>query len=313
MNLYKRQPSARPEVNDAWQKPFAADLKFPAWPEPQPIVHPPKPLRPKGANKQRGWDDQYSQFGSIDLNAVDITDITKMLNPDDNIPARLKQEVKQTRLSDLVQEPHRMDPDDIIQRLKRTLDVDKRVKKNIKNILKQISDKICRWKNKFGDLDIQAKAVARRLRNTGELKVKVHNVLTIEMKLAEFYHEIGLTADELHLIIFTSIDHDYLSNLIILSGEFTKWFNIDFKGENREEKDFLDNKAELWHALTVMSKDVINAFNLLTRHKDASKEVIFTQKWWDSVRYSRFGVEVAKKLNKSQSLRHQLRELFWNQ
>ena len=177
--------------------------------------------------------------------------------------------------------------------------MDKRVKKNVKNILKQISDKICRWKKKFGDLDIQSKAISRRLRNTGELKVKVHNVKTIDLKLSTFSKEIGLTADELHMIVFTSLDHDYLTNLLVLSGEFTKWFNINFEGENRDEIDFLDNKAEIWLALTTMSKDIVNAYNLLMKQANSNPEVIYAQKWWDSVRYSRFGLELAKKLNKS--------------
>ena len=61
LNLYRKQPSARPEVNDAWQKPFAADLKFPAWPEAKPIIHPPKPFRPPNAkNLKGGWDEQSS-------------------------------------------------------------------------------------------------------------------------------------------------------------------------------------------------------------------------------------------------------------
>lgn len=93
----------------------------------------------------------------------------------------------------------------------------------------------------------------------------MHNVKTIEAKLSEFYNEIGLNADELHLIIFTSLDHDYLTNLLVLSSEFTKWFNIDFSGENRDEIDFLDNKADIWKALTFMSKDIINAHSVLIR------------------------------------------------
>ena len=82
LNLYKKQPSARPEYNDAWQKPFAADLKFPAWPEPQPIVHPPKPMRPPGAKKKRAeaWEADSSQFQSIDLEAVGVDDVARMLN-----------------------------------------------------------------------------------------------------------------------------------------------------------------------------------------------------------------------------------------
>jgi len=59
-----------------------------------------------------------------------------MLNPEDNIPARMRPEAKQVSLSDLVKPEHRMAPDEVIQRFNQTLDVDKRVKKNVKNILK---------------------------------------------------------------------------------------------------------------------------------------------------------------------------------
>ena len=75
-------------MNDAWQKPFAADLKFPAWPAPQPIVHPPKPLR--GATKKHpAFDPDSSQF-DVDLADIDINDLGKMLNPEENIAGRKK-------------------------------------------------------------------------------------------------------------------------------------------------------------------------------------------------------------------------------
>jgi hypothetical protein len=54
--------------------------------------------------------------------------------------------------------------------------------------------------------------------------------------------EIGLTDDELYIIIYTSVDQDNLNNLIVLAGEFTLWFNINFEGESREELDFKSNK-----------------------------------------------------------------------
>lgn len=187
---------------------------------------------------------------------------------------------------------------EVIERLKTTSEVHRRIKKNLKKILKEVSEKICKWKKKFGNLEEQDKAVARRMRNTGELRVKMHNVKTLEMKLAELSNEIGLTADEVHLIVFTSLDHDYLTNLIVLAGEFLKWFNIDFEGENRDEIDFLDNKAEIWQAVATMSQDVIAKHAELLKQKE-SEDVVLTQKWWEYVRYSHFGLELAKKLNKN--------------
>jgi len=62
------------------------------------------------------------------------------------------------------------------------------------------------------------------LRNTGEDKVKIHNVKSLTDKLKELEKEIGLTEDEIRIIIYTSLDHDYFTNLIVLAGEFLKWF-----------------------------------------------------------------------------------------
>ena len=70
---------------------MAADLKFPAWPAPQPIVLLDKPMRPKGSTKKRkaDWLDQESSQYEVDLADVDITQLGKMLNPEQNV-AKLK-------------------------------------------------------------------------------------------------------------------------------------------------------------------------------------------------------------------------------
>jgi len=159
------------------------------------------------------------------------------------------------------------------------------------------------------------------MKNTGELKVRMHNVKTVNMKLAELSKDIGLTTDEVHLIVFTSLDHDYLTNLVVLSGEFLQWFNINFEGENRDEIDFLDNKVELWDAVCAMSKDITTSHEALVKRNEQEKdeakkekeEVILTQKWWEYVRYSHFGEELARKLNKNQVLKAELRKLFKGQ
>lgn len=67
-------------------------------------------------------------------------------------------------------------------------------------------------------------------------------------KLQVLQQEIGLTVDELMIIIWTSVDHDYLTNLIVLAGEFLKWFNLNFEGESREELDFTESKYSIWKA-----------------------------------------------------------------
>ena len=73
-------------------------------------------------------------------------------------------------------------------------------------------------------------------------RIKIHNAKTLIAKLKEFASEVDLNDDEINLIVYTSIDHDYFTNLIVLQGEFLKWFNLDFSEESREELDFLDNK-----------------------------------------------------------------------
>jgi|TARA_B110001450_G_scaffold252174_1_gene273444 hypothetical protein len=71
--------------------------------------------------------------------------------------------------------------------------------------------------------------------------IKIHNVKTAIELLEELKEEIGLNDDEITVIVYTSLDRDWFTNLIILQGEFLKWFNLNFEGESREEKDFMDN------------------------------------------------------------------------
>jgi len=46
----------------------------------------------------------------------------------------------------------------------------------------------------------------------------------------------------MYIIIYSSIDHDNLNNLIVHAGEFLMWFNLNFEGESREEIDFRESK-----------------------------------------------------------------------
>ena len=67
------------------------------------------------------------------------------------------------------------------------------------------------------------------MKNSGDSYVShIHNVNTIMIKMQEIKNEIGLSFEEVNLIIFTSLDLDWLNNMIILTSEFTKWFNINF-------------------------------------------------------------------------------------
>lgn len=82
--------------------------------------------------------------------------------------------------------------------------------------------------------------VAKKLKPL--IPIKLHNMKTAMEKLEQLKPEIGLDDSEIHLILYTSLDHDWYTNLVILQGEFLKWFNLNFEGESREEIDFLENK-----------------------------------------------------------------------
>ena len=50
--------------------------------------------------------------------------------------------------------------------------------------------------------------------------------------MSEIMEEVELTSDEVSLIIWTSLDHDNLPSLLVLQGQFTKWWNLNFEGES---------------------------------------------------------------------------------
>ena len=119
---------------------------------------------------------------------------------------------------------------------------------NPKDEILSIFDKITEWKRQAGNLDDQEKMVARKLKNSEGNRVEIHNVKTLKAKLAEFQQEIGLSEDEVIIIMYTSLDLDWFNNLLVLAGEFLKWFNLNFEGESREELDFQESKMEYWTA-----------------------------------------------------------------
>jgi|TARA_B110000285_G_C15132355_1_gene624505 hypothetical protein len=42
------------------------------------------------------------------------------------------------------------------------------------------------------------------------------------------------------LIVYTSLDHEFFTNGIILQGEFLKWFNMDFGDPDEKDADDQD-------------------------------------------------------------------------
>lgn len=73
--------------------------------------------------------------------------------------------------------------------------------------------------------------VRQRLSEQGK-RVEIHNVRSLHRKFSEFKDEIGLTNDEVNLIMFSAADEDWFNNLLVQSAEFTAWFRMNFKGES---------------------------------------------------------------------------------
>ena len=78
------------------------------------------------------------------------------------------------------------------------------------------------------------------------------------IKMLELQDQIGLTNDEVTIIVYTSLDLDWFNNMIVLATEFTKWFNINFEGTDRDELDFRDDKHDIWLAVVHYSNLLYN-------------------------------------------------------
>lgn len=163
----------------------------------------------------------------------------------------------------------------VLQQLGELLKCKKRIK-DPKDDIEGIFNKILKWKKKAGHLERQEQMVAYKLRD--DYPVEMHNVRTIKRKLGRFSREIGLTNDEATIVVFTSLDHGWLNNLLVLAGEFTRWFNINFEGEGREEKDFLLAKIAIWKAVTSYAQYIIDAAAKLKSRDDI--EIICEHEWW---------------------------------
>ena len=114
----------------------------------------------------------------------------------------------------------------------------------MKKFTNNIIEKIREWKEKFGDLDQQEKAVAKKIRPTED--TVIHNLKTLEQKFTELRGVIGLTDEECVLIGHTSIDNDNFIHGLITQGSFTKWLQINFAADDGTEKDFLESVYTSW-------------------------------------------------------------------
>lgn len=139
--------------------------------------------------------------------------------------------------------------------------------------------------------------------------IKVHNIKTVYEMLNLLKDDIGLTRDELIIIVYTSIDADYFTNLMIMQGEFLKWFTLNFAGESRDELDFLENKQEIWMATTTMAMEVVTAYGRLKENH----EVILNEKWWQKTRFLSVGSQLCDVLNGQPDLMAEMRKCFKEQ
>lgn len=149
--------------------------------------------------------------------------------------------------------------------------------------IETIFKKIQTWKETMGDLEEQETGVAEALKTPG---VAIHNVKTLIEKLTLLQPQIGLTIDEIMIIIYTSLDHDHFTNMLVQAGQFTMWFNLNFEGDSQEEIDFRDNKDEIWDATCFHGQQIIDAYKKLPT---TDQEIILTPKWWEHLRYGKFG------------------------
>jgi hypothetical protein len=210
-------------------------------------------------------------------------------------------------LCSLVNLKDRLSSTQVVDYLKTLVQTQAKVSDPLDDI-EAIFTKIQKWKQKFGDLDQQEKAVSQALKNT-KSKINIHNVKTLLAKLNELKADIGLSEEDIMIIIYTSLDHDYLTNLLVLAGEFLKWFNLNFEGESREEIDFKDNKCEIWLSTCTMAKDIIAEHAKMT----SKQEDILTQYWWEHLRYKNFGTQIANKFKAKPNLLTEMRGMFRGQ
>ena len=196
-----------------------------------------------------------------------------------------------------------MTHEEVIKHFRNLQAIEERVAQPDDDII-AIFDKITAWKKKFGDLEQQENEVSKKLKFSR--KIKVHNIKTIMELLGGLQKDIGLTDDEITIIVYTSMDQDYLTNMVIMYAEFLKWFNLNFEGESQEEEDFKDNKSDAWFSTVTQAMEIISQYGGLKENK----EVILTEKWWAHLRYMNFGSQLKEKMEAKPELKTELRGMF---
>jgi hypothetical protein len=135
----------------------------------------------------------------------------------------------------------------------------------------------------MGDIEKQETILLQKLKPVD--KISIHNIKTVMMQLEQLKHEIKLDDDEVTLIAFSCVDHDYFTNMLINQSDYLEWFTTNYAGENTVEADLTLQIQDKWEACSTLAKNIIESYGRIID----DKEVIFTTKWWEKLRFHHFG------------------------
>jgi Ca2+-binding EF-hand superfamily protein len=218
-----------------------------------------------------------------------------------------KTEAKAVGLVDTVLPQHKQTSQQMVDRFTKLVRVEQSIGNPIDEV-ETVFDKITAWKKgkQNRDSEEQEEFIAKKLKPLEN--IAVHNIKTVETQLQGLQGEIGLTDNEMTVIMFTSLDRDYLTNMIIMQGEYMKWFTSNFEGESGDEDDFKAAKVEIWAAVVTLAMEIISWWG----RPDNKKKDVFSEKEWNKIRYGTFATQLADKL-RDQSIKQELRKMFKDQ
>jgi hypothetical protein len=108
------------------------------------------------------------------------------------------------------------------------------------------------------------------------------------------------------VILYSSLDIDYLTNMIIQQGEYMMWFTSNFEGEeDGPELEFKEDKVETWSSIVTLGMEIVAFWG---KNENREKDV-FSEKVWNTIRFGTFAAELSDKLQ-DQSVKNKLRKLF---
>ena len=190
---------------------------------------------------------------------------------------------------DTVHPKDRMTSSEVIDWLNKLIEIDNHLNTDAHvETFQAICEKIEKWKQREGKCS--SEAIEDLLKNSlkPSTPVNIHNVKTINEVLMRLMRPIGLTEIEIILIIFTSLDQDYMTNLIIKNASFLEWFSIEFDGNSDQEAEFLENLCDNWASTTTLAMEITGAYGCLQENH----ECILTEEWWEKLRYLSFGQQL---------------------